>query len=90
MLFRIPNIVGAQYAPGPQPNDPGNSVKLWAGHMGLRLCPLPWPGPVPVINALANNSGTPHMRAPVPVVNAYSPLLVEALFIGGINGKSQG
>lgn len=90
MLFKIPNVQGNVYTPGNQPSNPGVPTPAWAGHMGLRLAPKSWPGPVPVINALANNPGMPRNRAPVPVVNAYSPLLVEALFIGGINGKSQG
>lgn len=88
--FRIPNLAGTVYAPGPQPYNPGESVQPWGGFMGLKNAITPWPLMVPVINALANNGGTPRSRAPIPVVNQYSPLPSELLYIKGFIGKSKG
>ncbi len=89
--FRIPNIVGREYQPGPQPNDPGNSTLLWAGgFIGARNSPFPWPTMVGVLNPLIGNPGTARMRAPLPVVNNYAPLPTNYLFIGNIVGKTQG
>lgn len=91
MLFNIPNIVGRQYAPGPQPNSPGNSTMVWAGSfIGARNSPMPWPTVVQNINLLIGNPGTARVRAPLPVVNRYSPLPQNYLFIGGMVGKTQG
>ena len=89
-MFRIPNIVGRIFAPGAQPYSPGNSHQAWGGHMGMQFSAMPWPTPVQSINALANNSGTPRSRAPIPVVNRYSPLPSDYLIIGGIVEKSKG
>lgn len=88
--FFMPYIAGQQYAPGPQPYNPGESHQPWAGHMGLQYNPLPWPGIVQTINALANNSGTPRSRAILPEVDRYATLPSDYLFIGGFVGKSQG
>lgn len=89
--FRIPNIVGTQYAPGPQPNNPGVSYMPWAGHaIGSSNSPKPWPTMVGVVNLLIGNPGVARNRAPIPVVNRYAPSPQNYLFIGGIVGKSQG
>ncbi len=89
--FRIPNIAGNVYAPGPQPSDPGESYLPWAGHsIGARNSPMPWPTMVAVFNLNIGNSGTARMRAPLPVVNTYASLPNNYLFIGGMVGKSQG
>lgn len=90
-LFRVPNIAGRTYAPGPQPNAPGVSFLPWLGHaLGLSASRQPAPTPVGVINLLIGNPGTPRNRAPVPVVNQYGPLPTDYLTIGGFVGKSQG
>lgn len=85
--FSVPYIEGTQYAPGPQPNSPGNSVAIWP-HTTANL--VPWPIPVPSLVALANNAGDPRMRAPIPVVDNYALLPENYLFITGFKGKSQG
>lgn len=88
-LFRMPDNSGQQYAPGWQPNSPGeSSTPGWSGGMDYML--VPWPNVVPTINALANDPGTPRARAIIPVVNRYAPLPTNDLFIGGFVGKSQG
>lgn len=85
--FHIPNLIGNVYTPGNQPNNPGEPTAHWIVE---RFNLIPWPRVVGTVNALASNFGTPHMRAPVPVVNRYSPLPENYLFIAGIVGKSQG
>lgn len=91
MFFNMPNIVGRTYAPGPQPNDPGQSYQPWAGHViGARNSPMPWPQMVGVFNLLIGNPGTARNRAPLPVVNTYASQPANYLFIGGVVGKSQG
>ncbi len=86
-LFNIPNIVGHQYAPGIQPNDPGESV---APHTGALFNPIGWPTAVPVLNMLIGNPGVARSRAPVPVNDRYASLPENYLFIAGFSGKSQG
>lgn len=88
-LFHIPDNSGKTYAPGWQPNDPGNSsTPGWTG--GRDFYMQPWPNAVPSLVALANDPGTPRMRAPLPVVDRYAFLPTEFLFIAGFTGKSQG
>lgn len=89
-LFNIPHIIGHQFAPGPQPFNPGQSVQPWAGHMGLKSIGLPWPGIVGTINALASSSGVPRSRAVLPEINRFATEPFEYLTIGGFIGKSQG
>lgn len=89
-LFNIPNPASLAYDPGPQPYSPGESEMPWAGHMGMQFSAMPWPGAVPVLHVLANNSGTPRDRAIIPVVNRYSPLPADYMYIGGFAGKSKG
>lgn len=88
-LFRVPDNSGKQYAPGWQPNSPGNSsTPGWSG--GLDFMAVPWPTAVPTLNALASDPGTPRTRAILPDINRYAPLPMNDLFIGGFVGKSQG
>lgn len=87
-LFNVPNIVGKKYAPGWQPNNPGESST--PGWPGASMQVLPWPDAVPVLNTLANNPGIPRARAPVPVVDRYADSPENYLFIGGAVSKSQG
>lgn len=88
-FFRVPDNSGKQYAPGWQPNDPGNSsTPGWNG--GQTFMPVPWPNVVPSINALASDPGTPRARAILPDINRYAFLPADNLFIGGFVGKSQG
>lgn len=88
-LFRVPDNSGKRYAPGWQPNNPGNSsTPGWSG--GMDFMPIPWPNVVPTINALANDPGTPRMRAVLPDINRYAFLPNEYLFIAGFAEKSQG
>jgi hypothetical protein len=85
--FIIPNITPTVYDPGPQPNDPGQSVRL------TRNSPLtvkPWPNAVPSLITLLSTGGIARARAPVSVVNNYSPDPSNYLFIGGFVGKSKG
>lgn len=89
-IFNMPHIAGWQFAPGPQPYNPGQSVMPWAGHMGLKSIGLPWPGVVGTINALASDPGIARARAMVPVVNRVSFEPYDYLTIGGFIGKSQG
>lgn len=87
----FPYHAGMAYAPGPQPNSPGNSHLPWAGgFMGASASKQPWPGAVPVLHVLANNSGTPRARAPLPVVNRYAELPSDYFVINGFVGKSKG
>lgn len=88
--FFFPYIAGTVYTPGVQPNNPGEPTAIWPGHEGLRWVPMPWPGMVATVNAMASHVGIPRGRAPVPVVDRYSPLLMNQLFIAGFAGKSQG
>jgi hypothetical protein len=88
--FFVPYIAGVEYAPGPQPYNPGESHQPWAGHMGLQFNPLPWPMFVQPINALANNSGTPRGRPIRPDVDRFAYLPSDYLYIAGFVGKSQG
>lgn len=88
--FHIPSIRGKQYAPGPQPNAPGESHLPYAGHMGRRFQRDPWPNAVPVINALANFAGQPRMRG-LQIVNNQTALLPsDYLWLNGVVQKSQG
>jgi hypothetical protein len=84
--FRMPNIQSLAYDTGYQPFNPGESDAAFfpAGQL------LPWPRVVGTINALANDPGTAHMRAPLPVVNQYAPFPANYLFLSGVVGKSQG
>lgn len=52
--------------------------------------PIAWPNVVPVINALANNSGTPRNRASVPVVDRYATDPFNYMYLSGVVGKSKG
>lgn len=88
-VFRIPYIAGETYSPGPQPNNPGESVAVWGGHMGMRNSPMPWPGAVPVMWFIASNSGIPRNRAQMPVNNSIATHVNE-MVIPGFVGKSQG
>lgn len=88
-LFHVPDNSGKRYAPGWQPNSPGNSsTPGWSG--GLDFTNIPWPNIVPSLNALANDPGTARARAILPDVNAYAFLPTNDLFIAGFVGKSQG
>jgi len=88
-LFNLPDNSGKQYAPGWQPNSPGNSsTPGWSG--GMDFMPVPWPNAVPTLNALANDPGTPRNRAILPDINRYAFIPADYLFIGGFVGKSQG
>lgn len=88
-LFRMPDNSGKRYAPGWQPNSPGNSsTPGWNG--GMTFMAVPWPNAVPTINALANDPGTARARAILPDINRYAVLPTDTLFIGGFVGKSQG
>ena len=88
-LFRVPEITGKQYAPGWQPNSPGNSsTPGWNG--GTVFEQIPWPNVVPTLNALASDPGTARQRAIQSDVNRYAPLPENFLFIAGFVGKSQG
>lgn len=89
-IFKVPYIAGNVFLTGPQPFNPGESVMPWAGHMGMKSTPLPWPGVVGTINALASTPGIPRARAPVPVVNRFGTEPYDYLTIGGFIGKSQG
>lgn len=86
-FFHIPNIVGHNYSTGRQPNASGESVTPWSG-AAFEL--KGWPNAVQSINALANNSGTPHARGAVPVNDAYAFSPENYLFIAGTLGKSRG
>lgn len=89
--FILPYHAGMAYAPGPQPNNPGQSHLPWAGHsMGASASKQPWPGAVPVLRVLASNSGTPHARASLPIINRYASQPSENMTIGGFVGKSKG
>ena len=85
--FIVPNVQPRFYAPGPQPNSPGES-HIPDGNP--HFSPIPWPNVVPTLLAWANNPGTPRANAPVPVINRVAPLLENFLFIGGIVQKSRG
>lgn len=88
-LFNVPDNSGKRYAPGWQPNSPGNSsTPGWSGGMNFMM--IPWPDAVPTLNALANDPGTPRMRAILPDINRYAFLPTNDLFISGFVGKSQG
>lgn len=88
--FNMPNISGNVYAPGWQPNSPGNSHIAWAGHMGLKDSPQSWPSQVPVLNVLASFEGVARTRAQLPFVNRFSPLPSEFLFLQDQVGKAKG
>lgn len=84
--FRIPNIVGRLYAPGPQPNAPGESVVPYNNfYHGI-----PWPNAVPSINALANFAGQARDWPIQSVNNAVATLPEQYLYIGGYSEKSKG
>lgn len=85
-VFNMPNIRGTVYAPGWQPYSPGNSHIAWSG---ATFNPIAWPKTVPVINALANNSGTPRNRASVPVVDRYATEPNNYMYLAGVVGKSK-
>lgn len=85
--FHMPYIAGTQYAPGIQPNDPGESV---AFNMGALFNPLGWPTAVGVLNTQIGNPGFARARAGTPVNNRYADLPENWLFIAGFVGKSQG
>lgn len=88
-LFTMPNIQGRVYAPGWQPNSPGeSSTPGWSG--GLDFRPIPWPTAVPTLSTLASFSGIARAPAVGIVNNAYSYLPAPNLFISGFVGKSQG
>ncbi len=84
--FRVPNTASLIYDPGPQPFDPGQSVKQVATPFTLK----PWPIGVPTLRTLLSYPGTPRARAPVAVNNQYSPDPSNYLFIAGFIGKSKG
>lgn len=86
-IFNIPNIVGRQYATGAQPNTSGETVTPWQGSVYELKA---WPNTVPSLNVLANNSGVPHSRAPIPVIDQYAYSPENYLFIGGTVSKSGG
>lgn len=85
--FNMPNISGHQYAPGIQPNSPGESVAPWPGAVfELKPCAAP----VPVINLLIGNTGQARQRGVKPDVNQYATLPENFLFMAGFTGKSRG
>lgn len=86
--FHFPNLLGNQFVVGLQPFDPG--VPSGGGNGLGGFYPMPWPGAVDVINLNIGFGGIARNRAPVPVVDNYSPLLYNQLFIAGFAGKSQG
>lgn len=86
-VFNMPNIRGTVYAPGRQPYSPGNSHIAWSGPT---MNPIAWPNVVPVINALANNSGAPRNRATLPVVDRYATEPNNYMYLSGVVSKSKG
>ncbi|MNV95148.1 hypothetical protein D3C71_1900100 [compost metagenome] len=85
----MPDNAGKKYAPGWQPNSPGeSSTPGWSG--GANFMGVPWPNAVPTLNALANDPGTARRRAILPDVNRYAFQPENDLFISGFVGKSQG
>lgn len=86
-FFRMPDNSGKQYKTGWQPNASGETSTNWCGAVFEKK---PWPNAVQSINALANNSGVAHARAPVPVNDQYTFAPENYLFIGGTIGKSRG
>lgn len=84
--FRMPNIQGRRYAPGPQPNSPGESCSPY----GTYYHAVPWPNAVGTVGALANFAGVARGQ-PIGIVNnAVATLPTENLFIGGFVAKSRG
>lgn len=85
--FRVPYVTPLVYDPGPQPFDPGESVRLYGGKP---FTLQPWPNSVQTINTLLSTPGIARMRAPVAVNNQYSNDPANYLFISGFVGKSKG
>lgn len=88
--FSFPNLAN-QFVldPGHQPYNPGQSDSV----AKARLSPFtlkPWPNVVRTINALLSSPGTPHMRGATALVNNWSPVPANYLFIAGFSGKSKG
>jgi hypothetical protein len=84
--FNFPYIAGASYAPGLQPNSPGESAMPYGTYFHV----IPWPNAVPSINALSNFAGMPRDYPIAIVNNANAPLPTQFLFFGGFSGKSKG
>lgn len=89
--FVVPYIAGASYAPGLQPNSPGESAIEYGGiPFGGFYHGIPWPNAVPSINALASFIGSARDYPIASVNNAVATLPTQSLFIGGFVGKSKG
>lgn len=86
--FHVPNIAGRQYAPGWQPNSPGESSPV--GWPGAVFQPTPWPNAVQSLSTLANFAGIPRARGELPVNNRFAELPSNYLFMSGFVGKSLG
>lgn len=88
--FFIPYVANQFFPdPGQQPLNPGVSVsrsKAFQSPFTLK----PWPNLVPSLNALMSSAGTPRLRAPTALVNNWSPVPANYLFIAGFSGKSKG
>lgn len=87
-VVHMPYIAGRQYAPGWQPNNPGESSPV--GWPGAAFNPTPWPSVVGTLSALANFAGIARARGETPVVDRYATNPNNYLFIAGFTGKSQG
>lgn len=85
-LFRMPNIVGRDYAPGIQINAPGESCV--APVVNFRA--MPWPNAVPSLSTLASFEGLARDRPIQQQIDALAVLPSKWLFIGGVVQKSQG
>ena len=87
MGFHVPNIQGKTYAPGQQPNSPGES---YVAPIFPYYSPVPWPNMGPSLNALANHPGIPRDQ-PIQISNnSVAPAPDNYLFLAGIVGKSRG
>lgn len=85
-LFNVPNVQAAYYAPGPQPNAPGESY-IYPNFPQQQL--IPWPNAVPSLIALANTPGVPRDRALQIDNNSTAVLPSNFLFISGFVSKSR-
>lgn len=88
--FVVPYIADQfVYDPGPQPNNPGVSVSPWKRFMNPATV-KPWPRLVNTFGNFNSSPGMPRLRAVLPIVNNYSPLPTNFMFIGGFVQKSKG
>lgn len=81
-----PYIAGKKYAPGRQPNAPGESCLPY----GSFFQKIPWPTQTGLINALSSFAGVPRDMPIAPVNNATTVLPANYLYIDGFVGKSRG